>query len=252
MRLLASLTVLVGLAMPALAAGPEVESMRVETKDKFILKGEFWKPRKKGRAPAALLVHDTTKDRSEYAAVAENLHKRGFAVLSVDLRGHGESVTEEFNFSKMDKEKQGVAWTLAIRDLEACTAWLRKRDDVHSSNLSLVAQGSASILAARYAERDENVRCVALIAPAESGLAKDLPRTLKKIAGMPTLVVTEKDGRQDAVRLVEASFDEDEVELDELVEISVMRADGVELMKDKRLPATVSSFLRKHAVSEDD
>ena len=53
MRLLASLIVLAGLSLPALAQGEEVESMRVETKDKFVLKGDFWKPRKKGRAPAA-------------------------------------------------------------------------------------------------------------------------------------------------------------------------------------------------------
>ena len=251
MRLLASLTVLAGLAMPALATGDEVEPMRVETKDKFVLKGDFWKPRKKGRAPAALLIHGATRDRSDYAAIAENLNKRGFAVLSVDLRGHGQSATEEFTFSKLDEEKQSIAWTLAIRDIEACTAWLRKREDVHMSNLSLVAQGSASIIAARYAERDENVRCVALIAPTGDKLAKDLPRTLKKIAGMPTLVVTEKNGREDAVRLVEASFQEEEVELDELVEISVMRANDVDLMRDKRLPAAVSGFLRKHAVSDD-
>ena len=250
MRLLASLTVLAGLSVPALAVGDEIESMRVETKDKFVLRGDFWKPRKKGRAPAALLIHDTLRDRSDYSAIAKNLNKRGFAVLSIDLRGHGQSATEEFNFSKLDKEKQTIAWTLAIRDLEACTAWLRKRDDVHMSNLSLVAHGSSSILAARYAERDENVRCVALLAPGADDLAKDLPRTLKKIAGMPTLVVTEKDGRAGAVRLVEASFKEEDVDIADLVEISVMRADEVELMRDKRLPATVTAFLRKHAISD--
>jgi len=250
MQLLASLIVLAGLSLPALdKGGDEPESMRVETKDKFVLKGDFWKPRKKGRAPAALLIHDTLRDRSDYSAIAESLNKRGFAVLCVDLRGHGESITEEFSFAKLDEEKQVIAWTLAIRDLEACTAWLRKREDVHQSNLSLVAHGSASILAARYAERDENVRCVALLAPTAHDLARDLPRTLKKIAGMPTLLVTEKDGRADAVRLVEASFKEEEVDLDDVVEISVMRAKDVEMMRDKRLPSTISAFLRKHAVS---
>ena len=251
MRLIASLAVLAGLSLPALAAGDEIESMRVETKDKFILKGDFWKPRKKGRSPAALLIHDTLRDRSDYTAIAKNLNKRGFAVLSIDLRGHGQSATEEFSFAKLDEEKQNIAWTLAIRDLEACTTWLRKREDVHMSNLSLVAHGSSSILAARYAERDENVRCVALIAPTADDLAKDLPRTLKKIAGMPTLVVTEKNGREDAVRLVEASFKEEEVDLGDIVEISVMRAEEVELMRDKRLPAAVTTFLRKHAISDD-
>ena len=68
---------------------------------------------------------------------------------------------------------------------------------------------------------------------------------------MPTLVVTEKEGRANAVRLVEASFKEEEVDIGDVVEISVMRAEEVELMRDKRLPATVSAFLRKHAISND-
>jgi len=251
MRLFATLTVLAGLAIPALAMGDEVESMRVETKDGFVIKGEFWKPRKKGRSPAALLVHDTLRDRSDYSLVAKSLNKRGFAVLSIDLRGHGQSITEEFEFAKLDEEKQTIAWALAIRDLEASAAWLRKRDDVHASNLSLVAHGSSSILAARYAQRDENVRCLALLGPAAEDLARDLPRTLRKIAGLPTLVVTEKGGRADAVRLVEASFKNEELNLNEVVEISVMSDDETNLMRNKRLPTTVSTFLRKQAISED-
>ena len=252
MPLLATLTILAGLSQPALAIDDQVESMRVETVDGFILKGEFWKPRKKeGRSPAALLLHDTLRDRSDYAAIAENLNKRGFAVLSIDLRGHGQSATKEFEFAKLEEEQQARTWTLAIRDIEACAAWLRKRDEVHSSNLSLVAHGASSILAARYAERDENVRCLALLTPTTDNLARDLPRTLRRVAGLPTLLVTEKDGRADAARLVEASFKDEDIDLNELVEISVMRAKETDLMRDKRLPTVISTFLRKHAVSED-
>ena len=47
MPLLATLTILAGLSQPALAIDDQVESMRMETVDGFILKGEFWKPRKK-------------------------------------------------------------------------------------------------------------------------------------------------------------------------------------------------------------
>jgi alpha-beta hydrolase superfamily lysophospholipase len=251
MHLLATLTLLAGFAQPAFAGSSEIEPVRLETTDGYTLRGEFWTPRKKGRAPAALLLHDTLRDRSDYSEIAALLNKRGFCVLSIDLRGHGESVTEEYEFAKLTEEQQARSWTLAIRDLEACAAWLRKRDEVHASNLSLVAHGAASVLAARYAERDENVRSIALLAPKADDLAKDLPRTLRRIAGLPTLLVTEKTGRADAVRLVEASFKDEELDLDELVEISVMRSKDTELMRDKRMPAVVASFLRKHAISED-
>jgi len=248
MRLLATFALITCFAATALAA--DSETMRVETQDGFVIHGEFWKPRKKGRAPAALLIHNNLRDRSDQSKVAESLHKRGFAVLAIDLRGHGESVCKELDFAKLEVEQQTRTWTLAIRDLEASTDWLRDRDDVHSSNLSIVAHGGAAILAARYAERDENVRCLGLIAPNTKDLARDLPRTLRRIAGIPTLIISEKDGRANAVRLVEASFKDEEIDLDEVVEINVMRTEGLDLMRDKRLPGAVSTFLRKHAISD--
>lgn len=249
MRLLTTLALIACFATSAFAG--DSETMRVETSDGFIIKGEFWTPRKKGRAPAALLLHDTLRDKADHEKIATNLNKRGFAVLSIDLRGHGKSVSEKLDFAKLSKEQSARTWPLAIRDIEASTVWLRNRKDVHASNLSIVAHGAATILAARYAERDENVRCLSLIAPGDSSLTKDLPKTLKKITGLPCLLVSEKDGRDNAVRLVEASFNDEELIEDEIVEISVMKTVGLDLMKDKRLPGAVSSFLYKHAVSEE-
>lgn len=248
MRLFTTLTLLACLATTTFAG--ESETMRVETSDGFIIQGEFWAPRKKGRAPAALLLHDNLRDRSDHQSIAKSLQKRGFAVLAIDLRGHGKSVCEKLDFSKLTKEESARTWPLAIRDLEASTKWLRTRDDVHASNISIVAHGGSSILAARYAERDENVRCLGLIAPGAKDLARDLPKTLKKIAGLPCLLVSEKNGRDNTVRLAEASFKDDELE-DEIVEISVMKTAGLDLMRDKRLPSAVSSFLHKHAISDN-
>ena len=51
-----------------------------------------------------------------------------------------------------------------------------------------------------------------------------------------TAPLSEKNGRDNAVRLVEASFNDEELIEDEIVEISVMKTVGLDLMKDKRLP----------------
>ena len=256
MRLFTTLALIACLATTVLAGeserilAGESETMRVETSDGFVIQGEFWAPRKKGRAPAALLLHDNLRDRSDHKSIAESLNKRGFAVLAIDLRGHGKSVSEKIDFAKLNKEERARTWPLAIRDIEASAKWLRERNDIHTSNLSIVAHGGASILAARYAERDKNVRCLGLIAPSTKDLARDLPKTLKKIAGLPCLLVSEKNGRENTVRLAEASFKDGEIE-DEIVEINVMRTAGVNLMRDKRLPSAISSFLHKHAISDN-
>ena len=101
MRLLTTLALIACFATSAFAG--DSETMRVETSDGFIIKGEFWTPRKKGRAPAALLLHDTLRDKADHEKIATNLNKRGFAVLSIDLRGHGKSVSEKLDSAELDK-----------------------------------------------------------------------------------------------------------------------------------------------------
>ncbi len=75
-------------------------------------------------APAVLLVHSFSRDRREWEDFIPLFTRRGLAVLSIDLRGHGES-----------RRKQGKAITVTPgllkdpngfpRDVEAACAWLR-------------------------------------------------------------------------------------------------------------------------------
>ena len=94
-----------------------------KTKDKLILKGSYYAPKKSKSkakaAPAALLIHDAGSDRSELESVAGYLQKRGFAVLVVDLRGHGESAEKDGAFEKASEKDQETMWSLSSRDVDA-------------------------------------------------------------------------------------------------------------------------------------
>ena len=144
-----------GLSAPRpLVESENAETVTIETRDELALSARYFAPRsKKQLAPAALLVHDAGGSRTQLMAIAERLWKSNFAVLVVDLRGHGASRTEHCDWKHLDEESRGKLWAIATRDLEAAASWLRKRKEVHSTNLNLVGAGAGCALAVRHAAR---------------------------------------------------------------------------------------------------
>ena len=56
------------------------------------------------RKPGVLLVHDAGSDGSEFEKMASTLQKRGFGVLSIEVRGHGANTQEDIDWGKLDDE----------------------------------------------------------------------------------------------------------------------------------------------------
>ena len=82
---------------PLSAADPEKVSF--ETADGFKLAGSYWPSKEGKKAPVVLLLHnfELKKGGQSHADgwdyLAEELNKKGYAVLSFDFRGHGNSTT---------------------------------------------------------------------------------------------------------------------------------------------------------------
>lgn len=225
----------------------KVEEIEIQTQDKQALKASFYPPRKSGRAPAVLLIHDAGSTRAPFEKTAESLQKRGFAVLALDLRGHGLSVTEDFNWMKSAEEEQAKLWAFAMRDLDAATDFLRERDDVHNSNLSLVGVGAGAALATKYALRDENARAVVLIDPQPEAFGYDMYKDVFDLGGLPTMILAPKSDRHQAERLQKAANEGNNgVEYVEFKMLKPKKGEGP--LSDKRLPKSVTDFLRDEAM----
>jgi dienelactone hydrolase len=244
-------------ASPSLAPSPprvvvradaKPERVEVETEDHLKLIGSFYAPRlKKGeRAPGALLVHDAGAGRDQLDKLAARMRKQGFAVLTLDLRGHGESGDDDDNWIEMNPEQRKSLWAFSTRDLEAGANWLLKRPEVHSTNLSLVGVRAGCALAVRHAARDENVRCVALVGPTPSVLGFDVAGELLDLAGLPSLVVV-KRGDEDLTRSMVESANQS---AGGHPYIALLAAGGKEkgLLVDRKLPAELSRWLSSQAM----
>lgn len=236
---------------PAPVAGPasaprgangDLEDVSIKTGDGLALAASLYLPSKAGRAPAVLLVHPPGGSRGEQDDVARQLVRRGFAVLSMDLRGHGQSAAADAGFATLAPEEQERMWTFALRDLEAGAGFLRGRGDIHTTNLSVVGFAQGCGLALRHAAQDENVRAVVLVSPGENQLGFTLTDEVKRCGGLPTLILTPKDDRPLAQRLIDGLG----AHAADAIKVEVLKS--TEYQADKKLPSDVANYLRDTVV----
>lgn len=223
----------------ALAQGGEAVSLT--TRDGVQLKISYFAgPARKGSPQAkqttpVIFLHDYKGSRAVFAPLVQKLQavgkgqgegdRPGFAAVTVDLRGHGESTKfanntqGELNAAKLNKED---LIAMATNDMDAVRSFLVDKNDDGELNLNklcLVGSGMGASVAANWALTDwsypplavgkqgQDVKAIALISPrwGYEGLLMQGPmqfRALKaRVAWM--LVYGDKDPKfkADAMRL---------------------------------------------------
>lgn len=197
------------LSAPALAQPDKnmPEKVRFETVDQVELRGNYW-PSGRGRnSPTVLLLHRFGGKRSEdgWDNLGKTLKDAGFAVLSFDFRGHGDSTSVEPGFWTHSFNQQGIrgyrpgtradkisfndfhpAYASAlINDIAAARLYLERRNDnseCNASNLILVGAEEGASLgmlwlmseSKRYRERPRDPLRPAQINLAEKPETKDI------------------------------------------------------------------------------
>ena len=238
------------LAPAAVAAGRGAtqEAVEIKASDGQLVRGTFHKPDAANkpdaaRAPGVVLIHDAGSDRAQLDGVAERLSKQGFGVLAIDLRGHGAGKSEKFTWEKLSENDKKTAWSLAQRDVDAASAWLLSQPTIHGTNLSMVGYGAGCALAVRHAKSDENVVCLALLAPNAQDYGFDVRSDIQTLEGLPTYVVTSKD--DEAERMAQEA---NASSGNPYVELFISPPKLTSPLEDKGLPSRVSKWLAEKAM----
>lgn len=88
----------------------------VETRDGVYLTLTYWSARNASKdAPVALLIPDLGRTQRDWYPIAKVMHDEGFAVLTFDWRGHGESKLVNPEIYKSPREAYQQARLRAIR-----------------------------------------------------------------------------------------------------------------------------------------
>lgn len=233
--------------VPVQPADPDPARVTFETEDKLTLVATYYAPRDtKQKAPGAVLVHDAGGSRNDLQQLAARLQKSGFAVLTLDLRGHGESATQELTWKQLDDDGQTRAWAIMPRDLKAGVDFLTSQTGVHSATVSLLGQRAGAALVARHAVRDEKVRDLAMIDPRPEVLGFSLVKDLEQLGGLPTLVVVGKGDQNAGKELSQASARA--AGSAEWIDVKVAKQESASLLTDKAMYGDVAKWMLEKAV----
>jgi dienelactone hydrolase len=224
------------------------DAVSIQTQDRLEIGATYFAPRSsRGKAPGVLLIHDAGADQRQVQEIAGHLHKKGFGVLSIDLRGHGVSISEKAKWSALtDDTARQTMWTFAAKDLRAGAEFLRRQKSIHASNLSIVGVGAGCTLAVRHAMDDENTRAIVLISPDEENWGFNLESGVSDLEGLPTLIVAAKESRAQATALQSAGHNANNGDV--YIQVAVMKSKETVLLEDARLRSQVADFLRKEVM----
>jgi pimeloyl-ACP methyl ester carboxylesterase len=97
-------------AVVAQAAAP-ARDLRLVSGDGLTLAATYW-PGRTGGGPAVLLLHGNGASRAALAGNAEWLARHGYAAMTLDLRGHGEShpAAKSFGFNEAEDAAAALDW----------------------------------------------------------------------------------------------------------------------------------------------
>jgi pimeloyl-ACP methyl ester carboxylesterase len=136
-----------------------MEKIVLKTSDGLDIAGDYY-PATRPSQKAVLLIHMMPADRTSWRDFAPKLVDKGFHVLAIDLRGHGESTGGPDGFQNFsDQEHQ-----LSIKDLEAGAAFLDEKD-VKKEGFVLIGASIGANLVIRYAADHPEVNGIVLLSP---------------------------------------------------------------------------------------
>jgi hypothetical protein len=156
-------------------AASNQERVKFDTVDSVELQGTFYASSKGNKAPCALLIHPIGENSQKegWDELAKDLQKEGIAVLSFDLRGHGDStsVGPSFWFDQVNqtlksfrnsKTKDRITskdftnlnhYKMMVNDVEAAKRFLDRKNDsgeCNSANTILIGAESGATLGAMW------------------------------------------------------------------------------------------------------
>src|SRR5262245_10221809 len=212
-------------------------------------------------APAVLMVHEKERSSRDFEepiaeikgkGLAEYLQSQGYAVLAVDLRGHGSNVR---------KPLTPQDWRMMIDDLQAAYQFLvdrHNRGKLNLAKLGVIALGEGANLAAAWANmqggavssegRTSDLGAMVLVSPLPDGEGLLLRTVMNSLAPrIPLLLmVGERDPiSADPVRMVRPVVERPAAGLKlNRIEVFDTSLHGYKLLwLEPKVPAAIAKFL---------
>lgn len=194
----AGVLILAGLLIACAAAGAralEPEPVTFPAADGMQIAADYYAPDRKPteRAPMVILLHMYRSDRKAWQPLVAPLHDAGFAILALDLRGHGESATTETR--DRVHARDGRLFREMQADVRGAYDWLASRPEIDRARFALVGASVGGSIALQYAVVDRSVDALVWLSPGINYLDIDSAGDLAQIRGRRILMLATEDER---------------------------------------------------------
>ncbi|MCH7871459.1 MAG: acetylxylan esterase [Planctomycetes bacterium] len=182
------------------AADVTAKAVSFNTTDGVRIAADYYAPRKSVEpAPIAILLHMYNSDRSAWKPLIEPLHEAGFAILAIDMRGHGAGATDELK--ELARKRDRKMFKAMEKDVFAAYEWVSKQGDVDRSRLAIVGASVGCSVALRYTVSDPSVDAVVCMSPGLKYLAINSSVDIKRFHGRKLLFLASEEERNAADQL---------------------------------------------------
>jgi pimeloyl-ACP methyl ester carboxylesterase len=184
---------IIAAALPARAIEPREVSFT--TDDGVQISADFYAPKPDATpAPMVILLHMYRSNRTAWRPLIGPLHDAGFAVLAIDMRGHGKSATKET--ARRVFQHDTSIFKRMHRDVEASYNWLAARKDVDRTRFALVGASVGCSVALHYASIDPSVDVIVCLSPGVDYLGLDSKADIRKIKGRKIWLMAADSARE--------------------------------------------------------
>ena len=179
------------------AAAGAVQTVTIDSPDGVKLVGSLYEA-SKPHSPALLLLHQWQSDRHSYDEFAKRMQAKGFAVLSLDGRGFGES-TKKADGSSVTAGRTEADVKAMLGDVGMAFEFLSKQKNVDPSRVGIVGASYGSSLALIYAADNQKVAATALLSPGLDYFG-NMPTepAIKKYGDRPLYMTAARDDKESA------------------------------------------------------
>ena len=162
--------------------------------DGVSLVGSYYKPSIgiNNSTPSVILLHMLGSDRGTWDNFAQKLSQNGYAVLSVDLRGHGESI-KQANSTISYQSFMPRNFKNMTLDVKAAKKYLTEERDANPNQISIIGASIGANLALNYAASDQSIKSVILLSPGLNYRGISTLDAIMKYKNPTYIVAAEKD-----------------------------------------------------------
>lgn len=183
------------------ATAHQPETVYFTSEDGVGLVADYAGPDDDAPTPAVILLHMNRSDRHAWPPLLDLLHSEGFAVLAIDLRGHGDSTSpESMQLTHRVIKGDETLYRSMYRDVMAAYDFLATQPHVDLSRLALVGASVGCSVAIDYAARDASVDVVVCLTPGERYLGLDSGKHIARFAerGQRPILLLATEGERKA------------------------------------------------------